>query len=282
MSKPRILVTGGTGKTGARLVRRLRELDWPVRLASRSGQAPDGVEAARFDWLRPEGHAAVLEGVERVYLVAPEGVPDPAAPMKTFIERALGAGMRRFVLLSSSAVPEGGPFMGGLHRFLHERAPEWTVLRPSWFMQNFSEGPSRDDVRDEDALYSAAGEGRVPFIDAGDIAEVGLRALIDPTAHNTEHVITGPRTLSYAEVADILGAARGRAVRHVSLSEAQYTAYWVRHGLPPDYAALLSASDVAISQGSEDRTTDAVERVTGRPPRDLVDFAREHAAAWRA
>ena len=282
MSKPRILVTGGTGKTGARLVRGLRELDWPVRSASRAGKAPEGVEAARFDWLRPEGHDAALEGVERVYLVAPEGVPDPATPMKAFIERALAAGTRRFVLLSSSAVPEGGPFMGALHRFLHERAPEWTVLRPSWFMQNFVDSPARDTVRDEDALYSAAGEGRVPFIDVGDIAEVGLRALIDARAHDTDHVLTGPRTLSYAEVAALLGEARGRAVRHVALSEAEATAYWLRHGMPPDYAALLSAADVAISQGSENRTTDVVERVTGRPPRDLVDFARENAAAWRA
>ncbi|MFY0576538.1 NAD(P)H-binding protein [Cystobacter fuscus] len=143
MSKPGILVTGGTGKTGGRVVRRLKELGWPVRLASRSGSALEGVEAVRFDWNQPEGHARALEGVERVYRVAPVGDTDPLPSMSAFVERARAAGVRRFVLLSASSLPEGGPAMGGVHRLLRETAPEWTVLRPSWFMQNFSEGQHR-------------------------------------------------------------------------------------------------------------------------------------------
>jgi ergot alkaloid biosynthesis protein len=281
MSKPRILVTGGTGKTGGRVVRRLRELGWPVRLASRSGSAPEGVEAVRFDWTQPEGHAHALAGVERVYLVAPVGEPDPLPIMAAFIERARAAGVRRFVLLSASSLPEGGPAMGGVHRLLRETAPEWTVLRPSWFMQNFSEGPHQVTLRDEGAVYSAAGEGRVPFIDADDIAEVGVRALIDASAHNTAHLLTGPRALSYGEAADIIGAAVGRPIRHVQLSEEALTERWSRLGLQRDYAALLAAMDGAIARGAEDRTTATVEQVTGRPPRDLVDFARDAVTAWR-
>jgi ergot alkaloid biosynthesis protein len=281
MSKPRILVTGGTGKTGGRVVRRLRELGWPVRVASRSGSAPEGVEAVRFDWTRPEGHAQALAGVERVYLVAPVGESDPFPIMEAFIERARKAGVRRFVLLSASSLPEGGPAMGGVHRLLRETAPEWTVLRPSWFMQNFSEGQHQVTLRDEGAVYSATGEGRVPFIDADDIAEVGVRALIDASAHNTAHLLTGPRALSYGEAAGIIGAALGRPLRHIPLSEEELTERWSRLGLRRDYAALLAAMDGAIARGAEDRTTATVEQVTGRPPRDLVDFARDAVTAWR-
>ncbi|MET0406200.1 MAG: NAD(P)H-binding protein, partial [Cystobacter sp.] len=107
MSGPRILVTGGTGKVGRHLVRRLVELGGTVRLASRLGSAPEGVEAARFDWNDAAGHARAVEGVERVYLVAPVGVPDPLPLMTAIIERALAAGVRRFVLQSASSLPEG-------------------------------------------------------------------------------------------------------------------------------------------------------------------------------
>ncbi|EPX56398.1 hypothetical protein D187_007740 [Cystobacter fuscus DSM 2262] len=281
MSKPGILVTGGTGKTGGRVVRRLKELGWPVRLASRSGSAPEGVEAVRFDWNQPESHAQALSGVERVYLVAPVGDTDPLPLMSAFVERARAAGVRRFVLLSASSLPEGGPAMGGVHRLLRETAPEWTVLRPSWFMQNFSEGQHQATLSDEGALYSATGEGRVPFIDADDIAEVGVRALIDEKAHNTAHLITGPRALTYGEAANIIGAALGRPLRHVNLTEEALAERWSRLGLTRDYAALLASMDGAIARGAEDRTTATVEQVTGRPPRDLVDFARASVSAWR-
>lgn len=281
MSASRILITGGTGKTGGRIVQRLRELGHPVRIANRSGKGPEGVETVSLDWTSPEDHARVLQGVDRVYLMAPGGESNPYPPMAAFIDRALGAGVRRFVLLSASSIPEGGPAMGRVHQLLREAAPEWTVLRPSWFMQNFSEGQHRATLRDEGVLYSATGEGRVPFIDAGDIAETAVRALIDPSAHNTDHVLTGPQALTYGEAAELIGAALGRPIRHVHLSREALIERWRQQGLPLDYAAMLADMDVAISQGAEDRTTPAVERVTGRPPRSLADFARASVPAWQ-
>lgn len=276
-----ILLTGGTGKVGARLAQHLVDARRAVRVASRSGSGIAGAESARFDWLDDSTHEAALQGARAAYLVAPAGHPDPHAAMAPFIERALSVGVRRFVLLSGSPIEEGGPLVGATHRMLREMAPEWAVLRPTWFAQNFSEGPHAATIRDENRVYSATGSGRVPFVHADDIARVGFHALTDPEPHNADHVITGPQALAYSEAARIIGAARGKAVEHVALSESELAERWATIGLPRDYAAMLAVMDTAISRGAEDRVSDAARRVTGRAPRDFTSFARESVAAWQ-
>ncbi|AUX47991.1 NmrA family transcriptional regulator [Sorangium cellulosum] len=281
MDQPTILVTGGTGKTGRRIVERLVQLGHPVKLASRSGQAAGGAGAARFDWNDAGTYDAALAGVGRVYLMAPVGAPDPYPVMAELIDRALKSGVRRFVLLSASSLPEGGPAIGAVHGLLRQVAPEWAVLRPTWFMQNFSEQQHRATIRDEGRIYSATGQGRVPFVDADDIAEVGVRALVDERAHDTDHVITGPEAMSYGQAADVIAEVLGRPVRHVDLSEDALTERHAALGMEPAYARLLAGMDTAIAGGSEDRTTDTVARVTGRPPRSFREFVRAAAAAWQ-
>lgn len=276
-----ILLTGGTGKVGARLAQQLVDANRSVRVASRSGSGIEGAHAIRFDWLDDSTHDTALQDVSAVYLVAPAGHPDPHSVMAPFIERALSVGVRRFVLLSASSIEEGGPAMGATHRMLREAAPEWAALRPTWFAQNFSQGPHAATIRDENRIYSATGSGRVPFVHADDIARVGLHALTDAPPHNADHIITGPQVLSYAEAAAIIGHARGKPVEHVAISEAELADRWATIGLPRDYAAMLAAMDVAISHGAEDRVSDAVRRVTGRAPRDFTSFARESVAAWQ-
>ncbi|MFT3772604.1 MAG: hypothetical protein QM820_45010 [Minicystis sp.] len=170
-------------------------------------------------------------------------------------------------------MPEGAPGLGAVARVIRETAPEWAVLKPSWFMQNFTGShPHARTAREEGALYTATGGGRVAFIDAADIAEVGARALVDARAPNDALVLTGPEALSYDDVARLLGRALGRDLRHVRVDEAEAKRRLVEQGIPDAYAALLVALDVAIRGGAEDRITDAVLRVTGRPPRRFADF----------
>jgi ergot alkaloid biosynthesis protein len=275
-----ILVTGGTGKTGGRLIHRLVEQGWTARCASRSGKAAAGVDGVKFDWHDVQGHAAALAGVKRIYLVAPVGSNSPLEVMQPFIELAIARGVRRFVLLSSSALEEGGPAMGAVHALLHRIAPEWAVLRPSWFMENFA-GSHLATIRDQDSIYSATDDGLIPFIAADDIAEVAFRALTDKDAANSDLLITGPEALSYGEAAAIIGKARGRPVRHVRLSGAELTARFESFGVAPDYAAMLAGLDRAIAAGAEARTTSVVAQLTGRGPMSLEDFAARNAAVWR-
>ncbi len=281
MAEPGILLTGGTGKTGRRIAAGLAAQGVKPRITSRDMKTA-GPQAVRFEWTDSATHGPALDGVGAAYLVAPAGVAEPLDAMMPFLRAALDAGVRRYVLLSASPLPEGGPMMGQVHAFLRHAAPEWVVLRPAWFMQNFSEQQHLPTIRDEGTIYTAASAGRVPFIHADDIAAVGVAALLGKVAGNGDYVLTGPRALSYGEAASIIAATAGRPVRHQSLSEGALARRLAGHGLPPPYAAALAAMDAAVAQGSEDRVTGAVQAITGRTPISFEAFAAGDLDCWKA
>jgi len=272
-----ILVTGASGKTGRRIVEQLAGMGLQPRLALRRAKGPESVE---FDWTAPETHVAALEGIDAVYLLAPPGTLDPLSVMLPFLEQALQSGVTRFVLLSASSLEAGGPMMGQVHGWLQSNVPSWIVLRPTWFMQNFSEQQHLPTILGEDAIFSATGDGRVGFIDAEDIAAVAAIALTAPDFESGELLLTGPETLSYDDVALLIGQAAGREIHHRRLSEHQMAERFVGVGMPEDYASGLAAMDSAIAAGAEDRTTDTVARVTGRPAATFQDFVARSAGAW--
>ncbi|MGW4796971.1 NAD-dependent epimerase/dehydratase family protein [Nonomuraea sp. NPDC004297] len=256
-----VLVLGATGTTGSRVAAFLRARGVPVRTASRRPGAH-----VRFDWARRATYAPALNGVSAVYLLAPVGVPDPVPFVEPFLEEAVRQGVRRVVQLGSSAVPEGAAGLGAVHSLVRSAMPEWAVLRPSWFMQNFT-GASLALRELDGEILSATGRSRVAFVDAGDIAAVAGHALTDARSHDTEHVLTGPEALSYDDVAALVTRRHGRPLCHRSVTVAELAAHFAARGLPADYAAVLAALDDDLRGGSEDRVTDTVERVTGRPPR---------------
>ncbi|MFJ2647635.1 NmrA family NAD(P)-binding protein [Streptomyces sp. NPDC087420] len=268
-----ILVTGATGTTGSRVASRLAGLGHTVKAAGRRPVAPGDTRGVRFDWYDPATHADALRGADRMYLIPPIGEPDPAAVMLPFLHQARTAGVRRVVLLSSSAIPAGGPAVGQVHSQVAELFDEWAVLRPSWFMQNFTgQQLHADSIRTDAAIMSATGQGRIGFIDADDIAAVAVRALTDPSAPNTDLVMTGPEALNYDAVAAVITEVTGRPVSHRPLTYEQMR-YRLAAGMPEEFAALLAGLDRAISEGSEDRVTDTVERLTGRPARSFRAYA---------
>ncbi len=255
------LVIGGTGTTGSLLANLLPD----ARIGTRKPAKDDHV---RFDWDVPATFDAALEGVDGVYLIPPVGVAEPAGVVASFLARARL--VRRVVLLSSSAVPESATGMGALPALVRTM-PEWAVLRPSWFMQNFTgDHPVAAGVRAGE-IVTGTGDGRVGFVDAADIAAVAARALMDPVPHNTDHVITGPEALSYADAAAIITEVTGRPVRHRAVSTEEMTAR-LASGLPREFAALLAQLDEDIRHGAEDRVTTTVEDVTGKAPRSFRDF----------
>jgi ergot alkaloid biosynthesis protein len=272
-----VLITGGKGKTGRRVASRLTATGIDIVIATRT---PDGPWERRFDWADPSS-ASAFDGCDAVYLVAPTDRTDHLSVMQPLLEEAMERGVRRFVLLSSSLIAPGGPMMGEVHAWLAESAPEWAVLRPSWFMQNFSEGPHAKTIRDEGIIYSATATGRVGFIDAEDIAATAAACLTATTPLNSDVVLTGPEALSYDDIAAIIAAALGRPVRHLSLDPAALTARFVARGLPPDYAKTLAGLDADIAAGAEDCTTPGVQRVTGQQPTSFRAFANRVLESWK-
>ena len=204
-----ILITGGSGTTASRLAQALASAPEPYHflVASRSGKSRNQFPAVVFDWKDETtyGNAftspqAQQSPITAVYIVAPNDL-DLNTAMTPFLDFAKEKGVKRFVLLSASSIEPGGPMMGSVHKYLLEMGVEYTVLRPTWFMENIVEhGWRLNFIRDQDSIFSATGDGKMPFVSADDIAAVALRALTDEKAHNTDHIILGPELLSYDEV----------------------------------------------------------------------------------
>ncbi|MFD2700964.1 ergot alkaloid biosynthesis protein [Paenibacillus shunpengii] len=284
MNHNKILITGGRGKTGTRIANRLDQSGYPYSTTLRNKQdIINPMKQVHFDWYDRLTFLPAVENVERVYLVAPVGDPEPIEVMQPFIEMALEQGVRRFVLLSSASISEEGPVFGPVHQLLKERAPEWTVLRPSYFMENFTEGQHAKTIRQQDSIISAAGHGKVGFVSAEDIAEVAVRALVDVEAHNTEHIITGPDSLSYEDISQIITKVIGRNVTHQSISSEELTRSWLAAGLNKTYAEIMTELDRRIrEEGTEDLRTDTVVRLTGKEPISFHRFAEKHASLWNS
>ncbi|WP_433578253.1 NmrA family NAD(P)-binding protein [Nocardia brasiliensis] len=268
-----VLVIGGTGTTGSRVARGLAQRGVPARVASRRG---DG-ERVRFDWYDPHTHDGALAGIDAMYVVAPIGDAEPEHVMVPLLELAARSGVRRAVLLSTSAVEPGESGLGVVHARLSELFDEWTVLRPAWFMENFvGEHAHAHSIRDHGEIVTATGDGRVGFVSVDDIAAVAVAALTDPVPHNTAHLITGPQALTYADVAAITSRFTGRTVRHRAVTAVEQTERLAAAGIPRRYARFLAQLDEAIAAGAEDRTTTVVADITGRPPRSLEDVFADH------
>jgi ergot alkaloid biosynthesis protein len=273
-----VLVTGGTGKTGRRVAAQLRERGVACRVGTRGAVSDEG--ARRFDWTDRATWDNALKSVSAIYLVAPPIAGDPAPMMIDFIQRARERGITRFVLLSSSLLPAGGPAMGTVHLWLQENVAEWAVLRPSWFMQNFSEGQHLATIRDEDSIYSATEDGRVPFVSADDIAASAVAALTCTSSFNTDFVLTSDRAITYDEIAERISRAIGRTISHRRLSaEALAERHRVR-GMGQIFAQTLAAMDAAIAAGAEDRVTGCVEYLAGRSPITFDAFVEANMALW--
>ena len=274
----RVLVTGGTGKTGALVAQQLTARGVEPRIATRNATMPEQV---RFEWGDVASHRTALDGVDAIYLVAPTDRTDHLTVMRPLLEQAVAQGVAQLVLLSASSVDEGGPMMGEVHAWLRANAPHWVVLRPSWFMQNFSEHQHVETIRTEGRIYSATQDGRVPFIDAGDIAAVAVEALLGDDFGNGDLILTGPETLSYDEVARLISASSGRPVAHHRLTLQELTSRFEAIGIPAEFAQALAGMDGAIAHGAEDRVTDTVEAVTGRRPKTFAEFPLETGPRWK-
>ncbi|WP_170337080.1 ergot alkaloid biosynthesis protein [Ruegeria arenilitoris] len=272
-----ILVTGGTGKTGSRVVKHLRDREISPLVGTRN---PKNDGDVRFDWSDPTTFEKAFEGIDAVYLVAPTDTVDSLGAMRPGLEAALAVGVKRFVLLSASSLEEGGPMMGAVHAWLRSNAPEWVVLRPTWFMQNFSELHHRDPIRDEASIYTATGDGRVGFIDAEDIAACATALLVTSSFKNTDHILTGPEAISYDVVAETLSTQLGRQITHHRLTVDGLADRHQSQGLPEEYAKTLAAMDGAIAGGSEDRVTDSVLKLTGSRPTSIDQFVQQNMDAW--
>jgi uncharacterized protein YbjT (DUF2867 family) len=268
------LVLGATGKTGRRIIERLRARGVPTRAGSRSGQPP-------FDWEDPATWAPALEGVGSAYIsYYPDlAVPGAVEATRSFAELAVGSGVRRLALLSGRGEPEAER----AERAVRDTGADLTILRSTWFMQNFSEDYMLDHVLSGE-IRLPAGDVPTPFLDIDDLADIAVEALTDDRHVGQLYELTGPRSLTMAEVAAEISAAADREVRYAAVSLDQHAAEAAEHGVPPEFVEFLTYLFGEVVDGRNASTTDGVRRALGREPRDFGDYARGTAATgvWNA
>lgn len=273
-----VLILGGTGKTGRRIVQRLQAAGRPVRTASRTGGDTP------VDLGVPDTWASALDGVTAAYLMEPDlrANVDHQARIPRFVTEAVAAGVRRLVLLSAHGVGEADENhpLKAAEQAVRESGVSWTILRPDWFAQNFSEGPWLPGILGG-TLALPTGEGRTPFIDAEDIADVAAASLTEDGHGGQIYQLTGPRAISFGEAVDLIGKAAGHAIRYVDVDPSVFVERSVAVGVPPDVARLLAGLLVAVRDGQGSALSDGVERALGRPPRSFEDYAAETAAVGR-
>ncbi|WP_410615164.1 NAD(P)H-binding protein [Amycolatopsis sp. lyj-109] len=262
------LVVGGTGKTGRRVADRLRERGVGVRITSRRGAPP-------FDWSDRGTWAAVLAGVDAVYLTYYPDlvVPQAADDIRAFTELAVAAGVRHLVLLSGRGEEEAEACEG----IVRAAGTGWTILRCSWFAQNFSEHFLLDAVRAGEIVLPA-GTVTEPFVDVRDIADVAVKVLTEPGHTGELYELTGPRLLSFADAAAEIAAASGQDVRYVPVSAAEFATAAASQGVPEAEVGALTELFAHVLDGRNESVTSDVARVLGRPATDFADFARVAAA----
>lgn len=272
-SKP-TLILGGKGKTGRRVAERLQTLGKGVLVASRS-------TTPRFDWNDSNTWADLLAGAGSVYITyQPDlAVPGAVETVDRFVQMALEAGVRRLVLLSGRGEEEAQR----AEQTLMDSGADWTIVRAGWFAQNFSENFLMDGIL-AGQIALPASSTKEPFVDADDIADVVVEALIDDSHIGQLYEVTGPRLMSFADAIMEIGAACGRDIRLVEVSSEEYETVLKQHQLPEDLVWLIMYLFTTVLDGRNEHLTDGVQRALGRPPRDFYDYARDVAAtgAWAA
>jgi uncharacterized protein YbjT (DUF2867 family) len=278
-----ILVTGATGTVGRAVVRGLLAHGRDVRAAARRTVPGLGsAEPVTFDFTDPATWSSAFRGVEAMFLVRPPQMGNVRRDMLPALAAPRSAGVRHVVFLSLQGV-ERIPVAphATVERWLRASGMTWTFVRASFFMQNLSTTHAAD-LRERDAIIVPAGEGRTALVDAEDVAAVAAAALLDPGGNrNRAWTPTGPEALTYAEVADVLGAVLGRPIRYTRPGVPRYWRHVRTHlHMPPGFAAVTVAIYTVARLGHAAGLTDDVRAVIGRAPTPLRAFAERERSTW--
>ncbi|VEA64122.1 NAD(P)H azoreductase [Serratia plymuthica] len=267
MTSP-ILVLGATGKTGSRVAARLQQQGVAVRPGHRGAAIP-------FDWEDSGSWQPALQDVKKVYIsFQPDlAVPGAIDTIERFCRQAVTGGVQKIVLLSARGENEARQ----AEEVVERSGADWTILRASWFMQNFSESFILDELLNG-TVYLPPGEIPEPFIDADDIADAAVAALTQPGHSNKVYELTGPRLMTFEQAISEIAAASGREILYQQVPIADYVGYLREAQLPEEMVSLLEYLFSTVLDGRNASLTDDVQRSLGHPARDFGAYAADTAA----
>jgi uncharacterized protein YbjT (DUF2867 family) len=286
---PTVLVTGPTGKVGRRLIPLLTRRGVTARPAGRSSLiGRSGVEPVRFDWSDESTYAAARKGVDGIFVVT-GGSPQPHHVdwVRTMLDGAAADGVARAVLVSTIGAIHAPPesHIRGIELAVESSGVPYTILRPSAFMQNFSEfhfDGAAEHIRERDELRMPGGDGRVNYVSTEDIAAIAAVALTEKGHEGKTYVPTGIESLTLTDVVEHISSVLGRRIQYVEIDHQPLRDALIAAGTEPEAAEQNSRLHAfSFSSGALDVLNDDVRTVTGRPPVSFGEFAVGAAAAWR-
>ena len=258
--KHNILVIGGTGKTGHRVAERLSQQGHHVRIGSRKN-------TPSFDWEDPSTYAGALKGMDRAYIVY---YPDLAVPgakeaIYSLTETALKEGLEKVVLLSGKGEKEAE----ACEEIVANSGLNYTVVRASWFNQNFSEGAFLDFVLAGHVALPMP-EAEIPFVDADDIADVVAKVLVDDNYNSQTITVTGPKKMTFKELVETISERIGKHIRYQPISIKEFKKGMKGAGLPDSYIWLFGyLFEEVLGNAANQVVSHDIETVLNRP---AIDF----------
>lgn len=267
MSKT-ILVLGGTGKTGNRVIERLKKLNLPIRIGSRNA-------TPQFDWEDQASWATALKDISKVYITfQPDlAVPGALETIKAFVSQATIAGVQKLVLLSGRGEKEALE----CEQIVIKSGLDWTIVRASWFMQNFSENYLLDSIL---AGYVALPTNGVlePFVDADDIADVAVASLTSDKHSEKIYELTGPHLLTFEQAIKEISQAANLAIQYQEVSMEEYISMLKQYQVPEGFIWLLKYLFTEVLDGRNAHLSYGVEEALGRKPTNFSDYVKKVAA----
>lgn len=263
-----ILVIGGTGKTGRKVVDGLRKHQQNVRIGSRTNDPA-------FEWDHPATWPKALAGMEKIYITY---YPDLAVPgaleaIQGLTEAAKAAGVKKLVLLSGKGEREAER----CEEVVAHSGLDYTLVRASWFSQNFSESFLLEPILAGHVALPMP-EAKIPFVDTGDIAEVVVQALLHEEHNGKTYEITGPRTLTFKEVVQEIAAGIGKPIHYQAVSQEAYNEMMKSAGVPADYIWLFDYLFREVLGNPDNQVVSKdVEKILGRPATDFKDYVQATA-----
>lgn len=268
MENQKILVLGGNGKTGRRVTKLLKEIsNAEVYIGSRSGIPP-------FHWENPETWSEVIEGIDTVYITFQPDLAIPSAPetIQKFTTLATQNGVQKIVLLSGRGEKEAQV----CEEIVKSTAKNWTIVRASWFSQNFSESIFLEPIL-AGYVAIARAETPEPFTDADDIAAVVTEALLNEKHNGKTYELTGPRLLNFKQAIAEIARITGRQIQFQSLSVDEYIGMLREYQVPEEELWLVNYLFTEVLDGRNSSITNDIEKVLGRKAKDFTDYVKETA-----
>lgn len=267
--KENILVIGGTGKTGRKVANKLTKIGHNVRIGSRSASPP-------FDWEKPEDWSKALRGMEKIYITfQPDlAVPGALEAIEELTKQAKKSNIKKVVLLSGKGEREAEL----CEQVIIHSEIDYTIVRASWFNQNFSESFFLEPILEGFVALPQA-EVKVPYVDTDDIADVAVKVILNKEHNGKIYQLTGPRQLTFKEVIQEISEATGRKIIFTPIALPAYTHVMKQQGVPADYVWLIEYlfSEVLGNLNNSEITND-IEKVLGRKPKDFSEYVKETVA----